>query len=63
MDKVANGGKKWSEYAIALKRTEHTVKNRFNSLLIKQKKLTPQIKKEDRLIKEIKARLETRLKE
>lgn len=46
-----------------LKRTEHMVKNRFNSLLIKQKKLTPLIKKEEKLIKELRNRLEAGLKE
>jgi hypothetical protein len=38
------------------------VKNRFNSLLIKQKKLTPQIKKEEKLIKELRNRLEAGVK-
>lgn len=42
---VLKSGKKWSELAASLKRTEHMVKNRFNSMVIKQKKLTPQFKK------------------
>lgn len=43
-------GKKWSEYAAELNRTEHAVKNRYNSVLIKQKKLTPHIHKEEKII-------------
>lgn len=34
------------------------VKNRFNSILIKQRKLTPAVKKEDRLIAEARKRIE-----
>jgi len=44
-------GKKWSELAAQMNRNEHAVKNRFNSLLIKQKKLTPHVEKEDKLIR------------
>jgi hypothetical protein len=58
LGRVAVSWKKWSEYAVSLRRTEHTVKNRYNSLLIKQKKLTPQFKKEERLLKELTLRLQ-----
>jgi hypothetical protein len=55
---VEDQGKKWSEFAASLKRTEHMVKNRFNSILIKQRKLTPSMKKEDKLIAEARKRIE-----
>lgn len=46
-------GKKWSKIVKKFggTRTEHMVKNRFNSLIIKQKKLNATIKKENKLIK------------
>ena len=43
--KVLKHGKKWSEFAAEVKRTEHSVKNRFNSLILKQKKMSPEVKK------------------
>lgn len=46
-------GKKWAKIGSLLNRTEHSVKNRFNSILSKQKKLTPSIRKEEKMIEEI----------
>lgn len=63
LTRVYEDGKKWSEYAAYLKRTEHTVKNHFNSLIIKQKRATPHIKKEEKLIAEIKSKLSSQNKE
>ena len=57
---VYGQGKKWSEYAFELNRTEHSVKNRFNSLIKRQRKLTPGIKKEEKLILEARRELEGR---
>lgn len=50
-------GKKWAELAELLKRTEHAVKNRFNSLLVKARKTYPAIRKEQALLDKIKSDL------
>jgi hypothetical protein len=54
---VEEVGKKWAELAEILKRTEHAVKNRFNSLLVKGKKTYPTIRKEQALLEKIKSDL------
>jgi len=38
-------GKKWAELAGIMNRNEHAVKNRFNSLIAKNKKKHPHLKK------------------
>jgi hypothetical protein len=55
--KVQENGKKWSEYGQEMHRTEHTVKNRFNSLIIRQKRMTPHVHKEEKLIELVKKHL------
>ena len=55
--KVEESGKKWSEYASELRRTEHCVKNRYNSILIRQRKFTPGVRREEKLVVEAKKRL------
>lgn len=40
-----------------MNRTEHTVKNRFNSLIIKQKKESDGPKKEEKLIQELRKKI------
>ena len=46
-------GKKWSEISKLLgnQRTEHMVKNRFKTILIRQKKIAPDLKNEADLLK------------
>lgn len=53
MNSVLEKGKKWSEIAAVLKRTEHTVKNRFNSLMIKSQRDCPSESRENRLISSV----------
>jgi hypothetical protein len=46
-------GKRWSKIAKRLgsSRTEHMIKNRYKTLISKQRKLHPQMKSEDQLIR------------
>ena len=50
LERVVEDGKKWAKIGVLLHRTEHCIKNRFNSILAKQKKLTPNIRREEKLI-------------
>lgn len=53
MSLLLTTGKRWSKIAKKLgsSRTEHMIKNRYKTIISKQKKLYPHIKSEDQLIR------------
>ena len=55
--RVSEKGKKWAQLAGVMSRTEHDVKNRFNSLLSREQKCNPELNKEYLLIEHILARI------
>ena len=57
MNQVVEKGKKWAELAQLLRRTEHMTKNRYYSLITKQKRVTPNIRREEDLLAIILERL------